>query len=184
LLFVPFFITSKSVDFLPVLLITVVVAVIYSAKPFRTKQIPLLDSVTSSLHFVLPVVVGIFWVGGVGLPWLLLISYFMWGVASHILGALPDIEADKKAGESTVATFLGYHRASILTVFFYIASVVVLLFSSVPVILQILLIPYVMNAAVAIKKIYSPRNHFRFFMFYNLFYGFCVSIVILSSYFL
>jgi 4-hydroxybenzoate polyprenyltransferase len=47
-----------------VLALALFVVVAYSAKGFRFKEIPFLDSVSSSLHFVLPAVYGIVLAGG------------------------------------------------------------------------------------------------------------------------
>ncbi len=92
-----------------VLLLTAFVAVIYSAPPLRTKERPFLDSTTSALHFVLPAVCG-FLVAGrapADLPWLVLAGFMAWGIASHAIGAIQDIEYDRAAGIGSIATALG-----------------------------------------------------------------------------
>ncbi|MEI7745789.1 MAG: prenyltransferase, partial [Chloroflexota bacterium] len=91
------------------LVVTVAVALAYSAPPLRTKERPFLDSCTSAMHFVLPAVCG-FLVAGrpLGeLPWPVLAGFATWGVASHAIGAIQDIEYDRAAGIGSIATVLG-----------------------------------------------------------------------------
>lgn len=90
-------------------LLAAAAAVAYSAPPLRTKVRPILDSATSASHFVLPAAAG-FLVTGVAvadLPWDLLVAFFAWGMASHALGAIQDIEYDRAAGIGSVGTALG-----------------------------------------------------------------------------
>ena len=63
------------------LALPVLMALAYSVPPVRTKVVPGLDSVTSSLHFVLPCVCGGL-LGGAALgelPWRFLAAFFPWG---------------------------------------------------------------------------------------------------------
>jgi 4-hydroxybenzoate polyprenyltransferase len=100
-------------------------AVIYSAPPLRTKVRPLLDSITSSSHFVLPAVAG-FLVTGLpvaDLPWIVLGGFFAWGVASHALGAIQDIEYDRTAGIGSIATALGARPTALIALAGYALAV-------------------------------------------------------------
>jgi 4-hydroxybenzoate polyprenyltransferase/GT2 family glycosyltransferase len=90
-------------------LVAAAAAVVYSAPPLRTKVRPVLDSLTSSSHFVLPAMAG-FLVAGMPfdeLPWVVLGGFFAWGVASHALGAIQDVEYDRSAGIGSIATAFG-----------------------------------------------------------------------------
>jgi 4-hydroxybenzoate polyprenyltransferase len=92
-----------------VLAVALFFVVAYSAKGLRFKEIPFLDSVTSSLHFVLPAVYGVVLAGG-GFDGLLvtaLASFFLWGMASHAFGAVQDVLADREAGVGSIATVIG-----------------------------------------------------------------------------
>jgi 4-hydroxybenzoate polyprenyltransferase len=89
------------------LILIIFFAFSYSAKPFRFKEVPILDSINSSLHFVLPLVFGVFYAGSTNLPWPAIIAFFSWGAASQALGAIPDIKPDREAGISSIATKLG-----------------------------------------------------------------------------
>ena len=92
-----------------VLAVSMFAVVAYSVKGLRFKEIPFLDSVTSSTHFVSPAVYGLVLAGAVFTPalWLILVAYFLWGVASHAFGAIQDIQADREGGLASVATVMG-----------------------------------------------------------------------------
>ena len=82
----------------------------YSLKHLRFKEVPFLDSITSATHFVGPLVYGISLAGGsLGNQALILImlAFFLWGMASHAFGAVQDIRADREANISSIATVLG-----------------------------------------------------------------------------
>lgn len=92
-----------------VLGISMFAVVAYSMKGLRFKEIPFVDSVTSSTHFVSPAVYGLVLAGAVFTPalWLILIAYFLWAMASHAFGAIQDISADREGGLASVATVIG-----------------------------------------------------------------------------
>ena len=104
--------------------------VAYSLKGLRFKEIPFLDSLTSSSHFVGPLLVGISMAGQDPLaPPLLqaVLAFALWGIGSHAFGAVQDINADREAGISSIATaisakhtvrfaFLSYLLAALLLI--------------------------------------------------------------------
>lgn len=83
--------------------------VAYSAPPMRWKEVPGLDSLSSSLHFVGPAVYGLVLAGAEWTPtsWLVLGAFLLWGMASHAFGAVQDIVPDREAGIASIATVLG-----------------------------------------------------------------------------
>ena len=82
--------------------------VAYSAKGLRYKEIPFLDSTTSSFHFIGPAVFALAALQEFNSSLLIaLISFFLWGAASHAFGAIQDIRADREAGIASIATVLG-----------------------------------------------------------------------------
>ena len=92
-----------------VLAVVVFAVVAYSAPVLRFKERPVLDSVTSSTHFVGPAVVGCTMVGTgtTAVAVAALAAFFAWGAASQAFGAVQDISADRAAGIASVATWLG-----------------------------------------------------------------------------
>lgn len=92
-----------------ILAASVCAVVAYSVPRLRFKERPVLDSVTSSIHFVSPAVYGLVLAGAAWTPALAasMAAYFLWGVASHAFGAVQDITADREAGIGSVATAFG-----------------------------------------------------------------------------
>ncbi|MFT6973026.1 MAG: 4-hydroxybenzoate polyprenyltransferase [Pontimonas sp.] len=92
-----------------VLALSLLFVVAYSAKGMRFKEIPFVDSLTSSAHFVLPAVYGVLLAGGSLTPLTatLLGAFFLWGMASHAFGAVQDVLADREAGVGSIATVIG-----------------------------------------------------------------------------
>lgn len=92
-----------------VLALSLLIVVAYSAKGIRFKEIPLIDSVTSSAHFVMPAVYGLVLAGATLTPVTLLVmtAFFLWGMASHAFGAVQDVVADREAGVASIATVIG-----------------------------------------------------------------------------
>jgi 4-hydroxybenzoate polyprenyltransferase len=86
--------------------------VAYSAPPFRFKEVPVLDSLTSSVHFVSPAVYGLTLAGAAPAPeaFAVLGAFLLWGMASHAFGAVQDIVPDRAARISSIATALGAAR--------------------------------------------------------------------------
>lgn len=109
---VPFLIYLVAVGNLDaniVLAVSMFAVVAYSMKGLRFKEIPVLDSLTSSTHFVSPAVFGVILAGATFTPslWLILNAFFLWGMASHAFGAVQDIQADREGQLSSIATVFG-----------------------------------------------------------------------------
>lgn len=95
-----------------VLGVSLAALVAYSAPPLRTKEIPVLDSLTSSLHFVTPAAYGLALVGA-DLDVVVVCAlgaFLLWGMASHAFGAVQDIGPDRAAGISSIGTVFGARR--------------------------------------------------------------------------
>lgn len=182
-LFLPIIFNLGGWALLLLFLIGILNAIFYSAPPIRFKGVPILDSISSSLHFVFPALIGVLITNHFYYSLYVLFAFFLWGIASHIIGAIPDIQYDKKAKISTVATFLGKRFAVIIAVFFYCFSGILLMLGSVPMIFILLLLPYCFNAAsFLMDKRFSMLKPFRYFMYYNLFYGFVSTMYIIWRY--
>ena len=103
----------------------------YSIKFLRFKEIPFLDSITSAMHFVGPLIYGVALAGGdLSNPTLLLImsAFYLWGMASHAFGAVQDIRADREAGISSIGTVLGAKATTRLALALYLFAGVLALF--------------------------------------------------------
>lgn len=117
-----------------VLALALFFVVAYSAKNFRFKEVPFVDSVTSSLHFVMPAVYAMALVGAelTGLSLTLLASFFFWGMASHAFGAVQDVVADRDAGVGSIATAIGAAGTVRFAVVLYLVAGLVLLVTPWP----------------------------------------------------
>jgi len=117
-----------------VLALALFFVVAYSAKNFRFKEIPFVDSVTSSLHFVMPAVFAMALVGAelTGLSLTLLASFFFWGMASHAFGAVQDVVADREAGVGSIATAIGAKGTVRFAVVLYLVAGLVVLVTPWP----------------------------------------------------
>lgn len=115
-----------------VLLVSMFAVVAYSMKGLRFKEIPFLDSITSSTHFVSPAVYGAVLAGAVFTPalWLILAAFFLWGMASHAFGAVQDIQADREGGLSSIATAIGAKKTVRLAASQYALAGIVLVIAA------------------------------------------------------
>ena len=78
-----------------------------SIKGLRFKEIPVLDSITSSFHFVGPLIYALSLSSFPNDFWPYVIAFFAWGMASHALGAVQDIIPDREADLHSIATVFG-----------------------------------------------------------------------------
>ncbi len=93
----------------PYLLGYFLLAVEYSAPPFRFKTTPFLDSVSNGLY-ILPGAVAYAAVSGTAPPAAAVVGGWLWSMGMHTFSAIPDIEPDREAGIETTATLLGEER--------------------------------------------------------------------------
>lgn len=103
---------------------TLFAVVAYSLKGLRFKEIPFLDSLTSSLHFVGPMLVGLAMAQAqVESAHLIAIAAFLiWGMASHAFGAVQDVRADREAKIASIATALGARLTTRIAFGFYVIA--------------------------------------------------------------
>ncbi len=97
-------------------------ALFYSAPPIRAKARPFFDSLFSASHYVVTAVCGYYLVGAEGGITLPVFAGICWAVAMHAYSAVPDIDADKDSGISTIAIALGKKATIILCGCLYILA--------------------------------------------------------------
>ena len=78
----------------------------YSAPPLRLKGRPPLDSLSNGLY-VLPGAAAYAAIAGTAPSTLALVGGWCWAMGMHTFSAVPDVEADRRAGIETTATVLG-----------------------------------------------------------------------------
>jgi len=97
----------------------------YSAGPIRAKSKPPLDILFSSVIYVTPAVIGYLCTGKTNIAWLAVLAGITWASAMQTYSAIPDIEADSKAGIHTLATKLGQQNSFIFCMLAYTISSVI-----------------------------------------------------------
>jgi 4-hydroxybenzoate polyprenyltransferase len=159
----------------------------YSAPPFRFKEIPVLDSITSSVHFCSPALYGILLAGEV--PGLvsgtILLAFFLWGMASHAFGAVQDVVPDREGGIASIATVLGAARTVRLALVLWTLAGVLMLTTGRPGAWAALLaIPYLLAAGpfarVSDDDSGRANRGWRHFLWINYLCGFLVTMLLIG----
>lgn len=165
-----------------VLAVSVFAVVAYSMKGLRFKEKPVLDSATSATHFVSPAVFGIALAGADVTPTILcaLAAFFLWGMASQAFGAVQDIQADREADISSVATWLGAKPTVRSAAAAYLLAGILLLWTGWPGMLSsLLVIPYIANVApylnLSDEDCEQANPAWRRFIWLNLVTGFLIT---------
>lgn len=160
----------------------------YSAPPFRWKEVPVLDSLSSSIHFTGPAVYGLVLVGAEWTPTtvLVLVAFLLWGMASHAFGAVQDIVPDREAGISSIATALGARATVRLALGAWALAGVLMLFVPLPgAIAAVFAIPYLALAWPyrSVSDADSARSNrgWRHFLWVNYAVGFGVTMLLIAS---
>jgi 4-hydroxybenzoate polyprenyltransferase len=169
-----------------VLLVGMFAVVAYSVKGLRFKERPLLDSLTSSTHFVSPAIYALVLAGAVFTPqlWAVLAAFFLWGIASHAFGAVQDVLADRAAKISSIGTVIGARATTRFAVLTYLVVGVLLLFSAWPGPLgSILVFPYAAMCAlfwnITDATAESANRGWRKFLALNFATGFLVTMLMI-----
>ena len=158
----------------------------YSVKGLRFKEVPFLDSATSSIHFVSPALYGLVLAGAVFTPqlWLVLLAFFLWGVGSHAFGAVQDVVPDREGGISSIATAIGAAATVRLAIVAWAAAGVAMLFTAWPgPLAAVLALPYIAAAApfwsVTDADSSTANRGWRRFLWINYACGFVVTLLLI-----
>ena len=158
----------------------------YSVPVLRFKERPVLDSLTSSTHFVSPALYALVLadrpIGSSA--WLVLGAFFLWGVASHAFGAVQDIAADRAGGIGSVATVLGARATVRLALACYLLAGVLLLGTPWPgPLAAVLVAPYVVLVwpfrSVPDAESAGANRGWRQFLGANYAVGFLVTMLLI-----
>ncbi len=163
--------------------------VAYSAPRLRFKERPVLDSLTSAMHFVGPLLYALVLTGTdltARTAWPVLVAFVAWGMASHAFGAVQDVRADREGGLASVATVLGAHVTVVAATVAYVLGAVALLARPWPgVLAAVLPLPYAVNTARfwSVRDADCERAHagWRVFLWLNLVTGFLVTMLLIAQ---
>lgn len=168
--------------------VSVFAVIAYSAPRLRFKEKPVLDSVTSSTHFVSPAVIGLT-LGGAeftaGLV-ILLAAFFLWGMAAHAFGAVQDISPDRSAGIASIATVFGARRTVRLAMSLWAIAGVAMLVTPWPGPLAALVaLPYLVNCGrwwnITDETSMQTNRAWRRFIWLNYASGFLVTMILILA---
>ena len=161
--------------------------VAYSAPGLRFKERPVLDSITSSTHFVSPAIVGFAmadaeWTTTI---WLVLGAFFLWGMAAHAFGAVQDVVPDRAAGIASIATAFGARATVRLSIGLWAASGLIMLVVPWPgPLAAVVAVPYIVNAApwwnVTDETSAKTNVAWRQFIALNYGSGFVVTLLLIG----
>lgn len=169
------------------LLVSVFFVLAYSVPVLRFKERPFLDSVTSSVHFVSPLVYALTLTTLEPSAWPIIAAFFLWGMASHAFGAVQDINPDRSSGIASIATVLGAKQTVRFSFVLYLASSLVLILTSplaavagiVGLIYALNVMPYL---SLSDKNAEASNRAWRRFIFLNMATGFIVTMVLIYTY--
>ena len=186
--FVAYLVVVGSAAASAVLLVVLFLVVAYSAPGLRFKERPVLDSVTSAMHFVGPLLYALVLVGaplGARTTCPVLVAFVAWGMASHAFGAVQDVRADREAGIASVATVLGARATTRAAVAAYLLAAGVLLVLPWPgTLAAVLPLPYAVSTArfwaVRDEDCERANTGWRTFLVLNLVVGFLVTMLLIA----
>jgi 4-hydroxybenzoate polyprenyltransferase len=183
--FVAYMMVTGTVTSAVVLIALVFFVVAYSVAGLRFKERPFLDSITSSIHFVGPLVYALVLVQtSPAMAWPFVVAFFLWGMASHAFGAVQDIIPDRQGKLASVATFLGTRKTIVMCVILYVVASLLVALQGWPAwLIAIPGLAYVVNVALYIKlddaNSGKANKGWRRFIWLNLLSGFVVTIVLI-----
>ncbi|MCC2318707.1 prenyltransferase [Cellulomonas chengniuliangii] len=171
------------------LLVVLFLVVAYSAPGLRFKERPVLDSFTSAMHFVGPLLYALVLVGAdlaARDVWPVLVAFVLWGMASHAFGAVQDVRADREGGIASVATVRGAHATVVAATVGYLLAAATLVALPWPGwIAAVLPLPYALNAAsfwsVRDADCERANQGWRRFLWLNLVTGFLVTMLLIAA---
>ncbi|QEO14332.1 prenyltransferase [Agromyces intestinalis] len=168
-----------------VLAVSLFAVAAYSMPGLRFKEVPFLDSVTSSTHFVSPAVYGLALAGASVTPQLiaLIAAFFAWGVASHAFGAVQDVVPDREGGIASIATVLGAHATVRFAIAAWGAAGLLMLVTAWPgPLAAVLVLPYLATAwpyrGVSDASSGAANAGWRRFLGINYAVGFLVTMLL------
>lgn len=156
----------------------------YSVAYLRFKEKPVLDAMTSSLHFVGPMLFGLSLTQFSENAWPYIVAFFMWGMASQAFGAVQDIIPDRAGKLHSIATFFGARWTVRLSAALYTVAAIVIIAQGWPVTFVGLVgLVYVANTLrywnISDAASGQTNPGWRRFIWLNFITGFVVTMVLI-----
>jgi lycopene cyclase domain-containing protein len=163
-------------------------ATLYSAPwLLRARAIPIVDAVISATHFVIPAAAGLALGGAFQQDWIApLAAFFFWNMGSHVVGALQDVDADRRSRIATVGTMLGVRGGGWFAIALYAVAGLLLLMQGellqrIGALLPLASILSLLPLVAGRPTHQAARAAWRRFMLLNLFLGAGAAILIIRS---
>lgn len=158
----------------------------YSMAGLRFKEIPVLDSITSSIHFVGPMIFALVLTGFEARYIPFVVAFFLWGAASHAFGAVQDVIPDREGKLASIATVLGASATTRIVLILYIASSVLIITQGWPALIVGLAgLIYAANVlpfyTITDASSHQANRGWRRFIWLNLFTGFVITITLIVN---
>lgn len=156
----------------------------YSVPGLRFKERPVLDSITSSTHFVSPAVYGLAVAGAEPTPQLVAVvaAFFCWGMASHAFGAVQDVVPDRRAGIASIATAFGARTTVRIALGLWVVAGLFMLPTAWGPLAALLVLPYLVAAwpyrSVSDAESGAANRGWRRFIALNYAVGFLVTMLL------
>lgn len=170
-----------------ILILTVFSVVAYSVPKLRFKERPFLDSFTSALHFVGPLayafaLANVSLLDGIALP--VLITFMLWGMASHAFGAVQDVMADRMGGVASIATQIGAkNTVRFALVCYLIAIAMIFTIPNANTLMALAFVPYLIVVApflnISDEGCADANRGWRKFIWLNYFAGAVITLLVL-----
>jgi 4-hydroxybenzoate polyprenyltransferase len=167
---------------------TLTAVLAYSVPKLRFKERPFLDSFTSAVHFVGPMIYGLVLAGSSisDSTVVAVIAAFMgWGMASHAFGAVQDVRADREAGIKSVATQIGARNTVRFAFALYLLSAAVIMtigwhgvVASLAVVPYLLIISPYLN--ITDEDCERANGGWKRFIWLNFLAGALISLVVIN----
>lgn len=159
----------------------------YSVAVLRFKERPFIDSMTSSAHFVGPLVFALSLNDAImpALPYV--VAFFLWGMASHAFGAVQDIIPDREGKLRSIATVISARGTVWFSAALYLtASAILILQGPQTYVVGLSGLAYVANIApyLQITDEMSAQSNagWRRFLWLNYVVGFVITIQLILLY--
>ena len=167
---------------------TLAAVLAYSVPKLRFKERPFLDSFTSAVHFVGPMVYGLVLAGSsiADTKVIAVIAAFMgWGMASHAFGAVQDVRADREAGIKSVATQIGARNTvRFAFVLYLLSALVVMTIGWHGVVASLAVVPYLLIISpylnITDQDCERANGGWKRFIWLNFFAGALISLVVIN----
>lgn len=168
-----------------ILLLSIFFVVAYSAPVLRFKERAFLDSFTSAMHFVLPMIYAMTLFGWQPEYWLLFGAFTAWAMASHAFGAVQDIIPDRAAGIGSIASSIGAATTVKLSMLLYLlAGLLVFIYSTSAFTIALTSLLYFFNISkwrnVSTKDSPKTNSSWRRFIYLNFVAGAIITITLVA----